>query len=295
MFWDTPKDNTVDVADTKWYGKFENIHATTPEGYHCDTLQPTPVLFLGSCDVNGPVPDPSLVWSKVMHTEIVRSRGAFPYISMGRMHTACQALVRRFNGFCEVYGPPKEVFIVMPRPVCLEVPIRGQLINVAERSRYVNFLIRSNKITNDERQILMKAVHFNRSQKDNPDYQLYIFEQVATTLKLLCKAYDIKLRWTVNLAAPATVYYAQWLELFLTNNQFMRDTFVGVAKIGNFTPDGCAGALTQHNLAMKLLADQRFDLDESLSVARGNVEILREQQPETYERLFIDAEVSAYE
>jgi hypothetical protein len=295
MFWDTPKDNTVDVSDTSWYGKFENIHATTAEGYRCDPLQPSPVVFLGSCDVNGPLPDPSLVWSKIIHSNLVQKRGQFPYISMGRMHTACQALVRRLNGFCDTYGPPKEVYIVLPRPVCLEVPIRGMLVNVAERSRYVNFLVRSNKITNDERQTLMKAVNFNRSQKDNPDYQMYIFEQVATTLKLLAKAYNIKVRWTVNLAAPATVYYAQWLEMFLHNNQFMRETFVGVAEMGNLTQDGCAGALTQANLAYKLLADERETIEQSIKQARENVEILKRLQPETYERLFIEAEVTAYD
>jgi hypothetical protein len=169
------------------------------------------------------------------------------------------------------------------------------LVNVAERSRYVNFLIRSNKITNDERQTLMKAVNFNRSQKDNPDYQMYIFEQVATTLKLLAKAYSIKVRWTVNLAAPATVYYAQWLEMFLHNNQFMRETFVGVAEMGNLTQDGCAGALTQANLAYKLLADERETIEQSIKQARENVEILKRLQPETYERLFIEAEVTAYD
>jgi hypothetical protein len=97
------------------------------------------------------------------------------------------------------------------------------------------------------------------------------------------------------LAAPATVYYAQWLEMFLHNNQFMRETFVGVAEMGNLTQDGCAGALTQANLAYKLLADERETIEQSIKQARENVEILKRLQPETYERLFIEAEVTAYD
>jgi hypothetical protein len=48
-------------------------------------------------------------------------------------------------------------------------------------------------------------------------------------------------------------------------------------------------------LAYKLLADERETIEQSIKQARENVEILKRLQPETYERLFIEAEVSAYD
>jgi hypothetical protein len=149
VYWNTVTDNTASLSDGQYYADFANMQPTTPEGYRCDFLAASPVLFAGSCDMSGPITDPSLVWSRVLHSKLQQVMDPFPYIGLSRIHTGVMALLRRLSAYCAKYGPPKKLFIVFPRPVCMEIPIRGTLINVTERSNYVDYLLKLNLLTPD--------------------------------------------------------------------------------------------------------------------------------------------------
>lgn len=288
MYWNSTNDNTLDISDAGYYQRFEHMKATIGEGYRCDPLSKTPVLFLGSCDMSGPLDVADQVWSRKVHASLQKVLGEFPYIGLSRVHTGYAALVRRLYTFCETYGPPRRLFVVLPRPVCMEIPIRGTLVNVTERERYVKFLYKVNKLTESEFNLCMQAVEFARSHQDNPDYQLYQFEQSSAFLKTLCQAHKIKLQWTPNLSATAVDYYARWIELFLKDNQFMRERCVGVAPVKDFASDGSTGLLTQDSIAETMLSSMRPSLNTLKAQAEANLAFLK-SDVKLYEKITTDA------
>ena len=86
--------------------------------------------------------------------------------------------------------------------------------------------------------------------------------------------YGIELRWTPNLAAPATDYFARWLELFLDHCPFMRQTFAGVGIVKDFACDSSTGILTQSSLVDIMQSPQpelfRERLALNLATLRGD-------------------------
>jgi hypothetical protein len=229
------------------------MKASIPEGYACDPLQASPIIFLGSCDMSGPIEKPELIWSRALHREFSERFGAFPYIGLSRVHSGYDALLRRLHSYCKTYGPPKKLFAVIPRPVCVEIPIRGTLVNVTEREQYLGYLVHINALAPFEYAQCLKAMELARSQQDNPDYQLYHFEKSSAFLESICERYGIELKWTPNVSSTAVDYYYRWLELFLKNCPWMAERFTGVAAVSDFAPDGSTGAETQASIADVLM------------------------------------------
>ena len=286
MFWDNVSDNTVDMSVGEYYQKFAaNMKATTPEGYTCDPLAPSPIVFLGSCDMSGPIPDPTGVWSRVMYREFSKTLDPFPYIGLSRVHSAMGAAVRRLYAYCEKFGPPKKVFLVMPRPVCIEIPIRGTLVNISERNQYPEYLARIGLITQSELESCLKFVEFSRTQKDNPEYHLYRFEEIGAFLKLICERYQIEFSWTPNLAVAAVDYFSRWLPLFLENDSFMAKTCVGVAEVVDFAADASTGQKTQSTIAdLFLSSDEPHTMDRIKAQLDANKRYLVVNHAEAYSR-----------
>jgi uncharacterized membrane-anchored protein YhcB (DUF1043 family) len=196
---------------------------------------------------------------------------------------------RRLLAYCETYGAPERIFVVLPRPVCVEIPLGGKLVNISEREKFIHFLSRNGKITEAEGRVAAKSADYLRAQLDNPDHQLYHFEKCAAMLKLICKAYNIELLWTPNLAASAVIYYGRWLELFLKDNEFMRNTCVGVTKLEELTLDGAAGDKAQTAFAEKLLNNQRYSLEQMVAQTQENLKWLITNRHDIYEKLETDS------
>jgi hypothetical protein len=294
MFWNTTNDNTVDMSIGRYYTGVDNMKASTPEGYRCDPLDKSPVVFLGSCDMSGPIIDPEQVWAKVIYNKLSQIYEPFPYIALSRIHSGTDALTRRLNAYCVKYGAPKKIFVVLPRPVCLEIPVRGTLVNVTERPNYVDYLLKINRITPSEHTMCMKAVEFSRSQQDSVEYQTYQFERIGTMLRLLCRNYDIEMRWTPNLSATAVDYYARWMDVFLRQMSFMADTCAGVGVLRDFaTPeDGSTGLLTQASIAEVLMSsDGRNSLEAINAQLTSNHHFLVNAEPEHYEKVISAARI----
>lgn len=291
MFWNTTNDNTVDMSIGRYYANVDNMKASTPEGYRCDPLDKSPVVFLGSCDMSGPIIDPEKVWAKVIYNKLSQIYEPFPYIALSRIHSGADALLRRLNAYCVKYGPPKRIFVVLPRPVCMEIPVRGTLVNVTERSNYVDYLLKINKLTPAEHAMCMKAVEFSRSQQDSVEYQTYQFERIATVLQLLCKNYGIQMRWTPNLSATAVDYYNRWMDVFLRQVPYMAKTCAGVGVLRDFaTPeDGSTGLLTQESIADVLLSAERNSLESINAQLSANHYMLRTHEPEHFDRVISSA------
>lgn len=285
MFWDSAKDNTIDVTVGRYYSAFKNMRATTPEGYRCDRLASSPVLFLGSCDINGPVADTELVWSRIIYRELTQQE-PFPYIALSRMNTGADALVRRLNGYCEQYGPPKKAYIVLPRTLSIEVPIRGCLVSVSESTTMNDYLLRIGRLNPDEHKMCIAAAEFFRTQQYNQEFHVYRFEEVFAMLRAICERHNIEMRWTPNLAIGSSDYFKQWMEAFLTAVPWAAQTCAGVGELKDFAQpeDGSAGVGSQASMASVLMGPQS-DLNAILAQLEANHKFLIANERTQYERM----------
>jgi hypothetical protein len=271
MFWNSIIDNTVDLSSGEYYSYFDNMKATNSCGYKCDELVYSPIIFLGSCDMSGPITNANAVWSKVLHSTFKSYNTSLPYIALSRVHSGYDALTRRLFTYCKAYGAPKKVFIVLPRPVCEEIPINGTLVNVTERERYLSYLVRIDKLTPKEYGACLKTMEMARLHKDSLEFQLYKFEQASAMLESICERYKIEISWTPNLSATAVEYYEKWLQVFLKECPYMAQTFAGVAKVHDFAVDGSTGEITQSSIANMFLNPTKTteNLNENLEFLKS--------------------------
>lgn len=254
MYWNTVKDNTIDISKTPFYSKYENLQSTTKEGYRCDPMGPSPVLFLGSCDLNGPIEDAEQTWSKRIHTSLLKNT---PYIALSRISTGLDAMQRRLFAYCQQYGPPNTVYAVLPRPLSIEIPIRGTLTdplaNVSDREKYVDYLSTNGLITPSEYGTCLSMIELARKLQNNVPYNVYKFEQASAFLQMMCERYSMEFVWVPNVSATAIDYYGRYLETLLRHVPFLSRTCLGVPKAVDFSKDGSAGQQTQKEIADTLM------------------------------------------
>jgi hypothetical protein len=246
MYWDTAECGILDMSKVGRYENYLNMVPTTPEGYTCDELKPSDVVFLGSCDLNGPIEDPSKSWARLLHANLADSLLELPYISLAKSTAGFMSFPRRLITYCEKYGAPKHVYAVVPRPVSVEVPLsEGNVVSVSNRVGFPNYLFKRSALNDLDYSTLREASKFYQSQINNIYYQLYQFEQTASFLSLICRFYNIDFKWTLNLSSSAIAYYNKYLIEFFKHSLFMKQTFVGLASAVDFTFDGSMGEGSQ--------------------------------------------------
>lgn len=269
MFWDNTNSNTLPVHDAGWYNNHPHMTPTIPEGYNCDNLQPSPVLFVGSCDLDGPISDTSKCWAKLLHRELTKGQNV-PYIALGKMTAGFMSFPRRILTYCEKYGPPKKIYAVVPRPVAIEIPLTNQqIVSVSNRKVFPNWLFKHKKISQEELDLLLNVSDFCESQLNNDNYQIYKFEETVAFIKTICKLYDVKFNWTINLSDSAIVYYEKFLNKFLSQSEFMRETFSGVPEAKDFGFDGSMGDLSQYEVFKILSSPNRTNIQTMLHYNLG--------------------------
>lgn len=275
MYWNTTNSNTIKVSDIGHYANFPNLTSTTNEGYNCDRLQATPVLFMGSCDMDGPINDSAQVWSRLLYSSMIKQESLFPYIALGKMTAGFMAFPRRLFTFCEKYGPPAKLFAVIPRPAAVEIPLlTGELVSVSNRKSFADYLYKHQRIGEADYKTLVTASDFYQTQINNLNYQLYQFEQSAAFLKLLCTHYKIEFKWTMNLSSSAIAYYNQYFVPFMENVPFMYESFIGTTLAKDFAFDGSMGDESQHQvhkLFVSKMTMPSFDFNDTLVLLEQNM------------------------
>lgn len=246
MYWNKTDSNTISVHDSGLYNNYPHMTPTTSEGYNCDKLQSSSILFIGSCDLDGPINDTNQSWARLLHAHL--GEGC-PYIALGKMTAGFMSFPRRILTYCERFGPPKKIYAVVPRPVAIEIPLsNGEIASVSNIRTFPNWLLKHKKVTELEHELLLLTSSFCRGHLANKYYQLYKFQEISSFIKVLCKLYNIEFYWTVNLSVSAIVYYHKFLKLFLENSDFMNKTFLGVAEAKDFGFDSSMGNFSQHEV-----------------------------------------------
>lgn len=273
MYWSNVDSKIMNISDLYRYSEFPHMTPTIPEGYNSDPFQPTPVMFMGSCDLDGPIKNTNNSWARLLHAHLVREEGKpIPYIALGKVSSGFRAFPRRLLTYCEKYGPPKVLYMGMPRQVNIEIPLStGQIVGVSNRESYPHWLFNRGKIIKEDLELLLGAVNFCKSQINNDLYQLYLFEETAAFMKIICTYYDIELKWTLNLSAAAIMYYDKFLMQFLEASPFMKRGFVGVATAKDFAFEGSMGDLGHVELCNRFI-NPDTDYDRTIQTLKANVE-----------------------
>lgn len=277
MYWNNSNSNTLTVSDIGNYINFPHMISTIPEGYNCDTLQNTSVLFVGSCDLDGPINDTMQSWARLLHSDMKLKYGNLPYIALAKMTAGFISVPRRLLTFCEKYGAPEQLFMVVPRPVAIEIPIlSGELVSVSNRASFPNYLLKHERINSDDHALLISASNFCQSQMKNDNYQIYQFEQTASFINLICKHYNIKLKWTLNLSASAIAYYNKFFIPFMENCPYMMESFAGAALAKDFSFDGSMGNESQYEI-YKVFAGNSRNTSDVLAILHRNLTTAQEK------------------
>ena len=285
MFWNSVNDNTIDLTVGYYYSTFKNMRTTTPEGYRCDPIESSPILFLGTCDMSGPLTEPENVWSRIVYKELSKTQ-SFPYIALSRINTGGDSLIRRLSGYIEQYGAPKKLYIVLPRITGVEVPIRGCLITVGADRLFSDYLLKIGRINPDEHAKCIAATEFFKTQQYDKDFQLYKFEQFSMMLRMICERYDIEMKWTPNLSVTGVDYYNMWGELFLNEIPWMAQTCAGVGQMVDFASDSDGSAGVQSQVAMaNILQEPQNNLTSILQQLEDNQKYLINNEPIQYDRM----------
>jgi hypothetical protein len=202
-------------------------------------------------------------------------------MALSKISSGLEATLRRLYIYCELVGPPKVLYMVMPRPVSIEIPVKRSmtdpLVGVTDIERYLTFLGKLPTITTEEVFLFKKISEVLIGLSENESYQLYQFEKGTAFLQTLCRLHNIELRWTPNLSATAIEYYAKYFSLFLRENDFMRQTCLGVGKALDFSGDGSVGDETQGVIANLMLDGKpgEFSLDATKKQLVENLEFKR--------------------
>ena len=112
-YWEENKDNHIRFSDTDLYRVRGSLDGKlSKEGYLCEKLQKSDVLYLGSCDIMSSMSDKDKRWSVLLHKELSPDQ---PFIALGTIGSGFPTMVRRLHSFVKNYGAPKTLYMTIPR------------------------------------------------------------------------------------------------------------------------------------------------------------------------------------
>jgi hypothetical protein len=208
-YWQEKTDKHIRLADTDVYKTYPVIaRGLNKHGYVDAPLQPTEVLYMGTCDIMSSITDPDRRWCAQFHTAL---SGNAPLVSIGSSAAGFPTQIRRLLSFVKNYGPPATLMMTVARPDGLEyVNSRGECYNVNSRIGTPQFLNRRGMLLEqDYRDWCTQTSQFQGFQ--TAQQFRYTLEERFSFLETICLAYNIRLQWTFNLSDAAIVMLHRYL------------------------------------------------------------------------------------
>lgn len=267
-YWNETHDTHVRFWDTEMYPSYHRIsHEFSHEGFRCDDLQPSEVLFVGTCDVMSNLPDDKDRWVSRVHYERHSDQ---PFIALGSVATGLPTVVRRLYSYIKNYGSPRTVYMTVPRFDSYEfVNSSGFCYNLSTRGHSADFCKKANLITEEEHAVWREQLAANK-RLSNPHNLRYMLEERFAFIETICLCYNIDLRWTFNPSDAGTVMLHRNVSIFADLSPFMKKAFVGVPVLKDHVWDRSIGAETHAEIADKFLSPEKWDYSKLRDVAAQN-------------------------
>jgi hypothetical protein len=267
-YWNEKDDSHIRFWNTDVYGSYWRIRdQINEEGYRGDKLQPSEVVFLGTCDIMTNLLDGSQRWSELVHNELHKDQ---PFIVLGTVASGLPSMVRRLYSYIQNFGAPKIVYMTIPRFDGYEfVNKSGKCYNASSRVGSTNFCRKVDLIDDEEHIVWLMQLEVNKRLNNIHNMQ-YIIEERFAFIETLCKAHNIKLKWTFNPSDAAISVLYKNKQVFENISNFMKDAFVGMPSVKDHVFDRSIGIETHKEIYNKFIYNEKWDYEKLCNIAESN-------------------------
>lgn len=244
-YWTELTDSHIRLGETDVYQSRSSISGRINEhGYIDDILQSSDVVFMGTCDIMSSV-DRDRRWISLIHEQ---KYNKLPLVAIGSPAAGLPTMIRRLNSYIHHYGAPKFLYFSVARFEGYEyVNKSGLCYNVNSRAGTPRYLKKRELLTDEEFETWNIQIEAYKKLY-NIENNRYLLEERFMLLELLCKTYNINLRWGFNLSDASIVALYNNLEIFNDISEFMKLSFVGLSEIKDMQPDRSMGVESHYGL-----------------------------------------------
>lgn len=267
-YWDEKKDSHIKFWNTEIYESYWSIKSEiNDDGYRCDRLQPSNVLYLGTCDIMTNFRNEENRWSKLLHNKLYQDQ---PFIAIGSVASGLQTMVRRLYSYIENYNAPRILYITIPRFDSYEfVNSSGNCYSVSTRTGSAHFCRRANLINDEDHIVWMAQLDANKKLKNRFNMQ-YLIEERFAFIETICRLHNIELKWTFNPSDASILMLYENLDGFKNISKFMKNSFVGLPLVKDHVYDRSIGPETHKEIYHKFIDNEKWDYNRLCEIAEHN-------------------------
>lgn len=271
-YWNEINDSHLPFWKIEAYDSYRRVNDQINEnGYRGSPLQPSKVVYLGTCDIMNLLHG-ELRWSIRHHQDFHSTE---PFIALGTVASGVPTMVRRLYAYIQNFGAPEYIYMTIPRFDGYEyVNKSGKCYNVSSRVGSAKFCHRAGMVDDDELDTWMTQLDANR-KLNNPNNIRYMLEERFAFIETMCKAHNIKLKWTFNLSDASILVLHENLPIFKDLSKFMQDSFVGLAPVIDHLYDRSIGRGTHHEIYRRFTEEYHWDYDKLCEQSASNFEWLK--------------------
>jgi hypothetical protein len=271
-YWNETSDHHLRFWEIESYRSYNQfITEINEEGYRGDKLQPSKVVYLGTCDMMNLL-DVEYRWPVMHHTDFHPNE---PFIALGTVGSGVPSMVRRLYAYIQNFGAPEYVYMTIPRFDGYEyVNKSGKCYNVSTRESSARFCHTGGIVSDEELNTWLIQLDANK-KLNNPHNIRYMLEERFAFMETICKAYNIKLNWTFNLSDASIVVLYNNLPIFADLSEFMKESFVGLAPAVDHLYDRSIGAWTHKEIYNKFVERNTWNYNSLCNQADLNLRWLK--------------------
>jgi len=268
-YWNEVNDSHIPLWDAEQYQSYSRIkHEINQQGYRGDTLAPSEVVYLGTCDVMSSITDSKQRWCELIHSTLHNDQ---PLIALGTVGSGVASMVRRLYSYIQNYGAPKYLYMTLPRFDSYEyVNKSGECYSVSSRVGTATFCHKSNLVDQEELDVWLAQLAANKALM-NIHNMTYILEERFAFIETLCRAHNIELKWSFNPSDASIFILNNNVSAFENISDFMKAAFVGLPLVKDHLFDRTIGIETHKELYSKFQNSDKWDYTELCNTSASNL------------------------
>ena len=274
-YWNEKSDSHIRFWNVELYQSYYRLKdQINSEGYRSDMLQPSEVVYLGSCDVMSSIPHGELRWVNLVYRNIHPEQ---PHIVLGTVGSGLPTMVRRLYSYIQNFGAPKHVYMTVPRFDGYEyVNKSGNCYNVSSRIGSAKFCQKTGLINDDELDTWLLQLESNKRLRNIHNNQ-YILEERFAFLETICKLHNIQMHWTFNPSDAAILTLHENISLFENISPFMKNSFVGLPQVRDHLVDRTIGIETHKAIYEQFSSSEDWDYEKLCEQSKKNFDWANEK------------------
>lgn len=267
-YWDELCDSHIKVWNTPLYKDYWRIKdEINIEGYRCDMLKHSDVIYIGSCDAMSCIMDRTSRWPELLHVKMYADN---PLIVLGTVTSGLQTIVRRLYSYIKNFGPPKIVYMTLPRFDNYEfVNKSGICYTASDRIGTAHFCRQANLVNDEEHNTWLAQLDANIELSNSYNIR-YLIEERFAFVETLCEKHKITLRWTFNPSDACIDLLHKHVDIFEDISDFMKTAFVGLPTVKDHMLDRSIGPDTNREIFNVFTSPSTWDFEALVNKSKEN-------------------------